>query len=116
MARGALTMSALTQHDSKFIIGSSRFYPRVRFWTLSGKQCGPAGLGSETPDSDERLTCRGHLTVETVLGMRHWHRFAEEEDKVVQIAAKKTVTWWCPLEITVKSFSVGKGDAGRVVQ
>ena len=91
----------------------------VRFWTPGGTQCGPDGLGEVIQEngetiSDTRLTCPGHLTVDTVLGMPYWIRFATEEERVAQRAAGEVETRWRPLEMKVKAFVIGKGDAARV--
>ena len=112
--------STLTSDDLSFHNAIERLrYLRVRFWTLEGTQCGPSGLGEFIEDdlkmiSDTRLTCPGHLTVDTILGMPDWIRFATEEERVAQRAAGEVATWWRPLEMKVKAFVIGKGDAARV--
>ena len=102
-----LTSEDLALHNAKNI--QRRKYPRVRFWTLEGTQCGPNELGELIQHdgktiSDTRLMCPGHLTVDTVLGMPHWSRFATEEERVAQRAAGEIETWWRPLEMKVKAF------------
>ena len=95
MKRGpSLTIDAIASHDracSRYMMVPTPVY----FWTLSGIRCGPAGLG----EGDNKLACPGLLTVDTVLGMKHWIRFATDDEKNAQCAASEEPVWYRRLEV-----------------
>ena len=84
---------------------------RVTCLTMAGHKCGPAGvnsrhesIGSNTIDT--RLTLPAHLQVSTVLGMRHWIRFATDEEQ--RLDPEKG--WWRHLEFQPQAIVCGHGD------
>ena len=97
MKRGpSLTIADIASHTRACDTQMARYsaIPRVYFWTTSGTRCGPAGVG----EGDNKLTCPGHLTVDTVLSMQHWIRFATDDEKNAQCAAGEEPLWWRKLE------------------
>ena len=107
-----LTKDAIAGHDracSHWCIAPTPVY----FWTLSGIRCGPDGFG------ENKLVCPGHLTVQTVLNMPHWIRFATDDEKNAQCTAGEEPQWWRRLEadgvpIRPKAFLMGIGSDATV--
>ena len=118
MKRGpSLTIDAIASHDracSRYMMVPTPVY----FWTLSGIRCGPAGLG----EGDNKLVCPGHLTVNTVLGMKHWIRFATDDEKNAECEAcgdGEEPLWWRKLEVDgvrfqPKALIMGIGSDAKV--
>ena len=85
---------------------------------MSGIRCGPAGLG----EGDNKLVCPGHLTVDTVLGMPHWNRFATDDEKNAEREAcgdGEEPLWWRRLEVDgvrfrPKALIMGSGTNATV--
>ena len=107
-----LTKDAIAGHDracSHWCIAPTPVY----FWTLSGIRCGPDGFG------ENKLVCPGHLTVQTVLNMPHWIRFATDDEKNAQCTAGEEPQWWRRLEadgvpIRPKALIMGIGSDAKV--
>ena len=115
MKRGpSLTIDAIASHDracSRWRITATPVY----FWTMSGIRCGPAGLG----EGDNKLVCPGHLTVDTVLSMKHLIRFATDDEKNAQCAASEEPVWYRRLEVDgvrfqPKALIMGSGTNATV--
>ena len=116
MKRGpSLTIDAIASHDracSRWRITATPVY----FWTMSGIRCGPAGLG------ENKLVCPGHLTVDKVLGMQNWIRFATDAEKKAEretCGDGEEPLWWRKLEengvrFQPKAFIIGSGANATV--
>ena len=113
MKRGPpLTIDAIASHDRACYPDPTPVY----FWTMSGIRCGPAGLG------ENKLVCPGHLTVDKVLGMQNWIRFATDAEKKAEretCGDGEEPLWWRKLEengvrFQPKAFIIGSGANATV--
>ena len=68
------------------------------------------------------MVCPGHLTVDTVLGMQHWIRFATDDEKNAEretCGDGEEPKWWRRLEVDgvrlrPKAFIIGSGTNATV--